>query len=119
LPKKALWFIAAGIAGMLYVIWDAGRIPARVTLMNQSATAVQDAVLDTSAGPVQLGTLRSGESRVVSVEPTEHLLLRYTWRGEPRAWRAFEPLVAGQPLALYVTPDGRITPRSRLGSIER
>jgi hypothetical protein len=119
LPKKALWFIAAGIAGMLYVVWDAGRLPARVTVMNQSATAVQDAVLVTSAGPVQIGTLRSGESRALSVEPTDHLVFTYTWRGERKEWRSIEPLDAGQPLALYVTSNGRISPRSRLGTIER
>lgn len=104
---------------MVYVIWDAGRIPARVTVMNQSASAVQDAVLVTSAGPVQIGMLRSGESRSLSVEPTEHLVLTYTWRGEKKEWRAIDPLEAGQPLALYVTSNGRITPRSRLGTIER
>lgn len=104
---------------MIYVIWDAGNLPARVTVMNQSASAVQDAVLVTSAGPVQIGTLRSGESRSMSVDPTEHLVLMYTWRSEKKEWRAIEPLQAGQPLALYVTSNGRVTPRSRLGTIER
>ena len=113
MPKKALWFIAAGIAGLLYVTWDAGRIPARVTLMNQSGAAMENAVLTTSGGPVQIGTLRNGESRALSVPPTDHLVLTYRWQGQDREWRAFQPLKAGQPLSLSLTAAGRIAARNR------
>lgn len=113
MPKKALWFVAAGIAGLLYVTWDAGRIPARVTLMNQSGAAMENVVFVTSGGPVQVGTLRNGESRGLSVPPTEHLVLTYRWRGQDREWRAFQPLKAGQPLSLSLTAAGRIAARNR------
>lgn len=113
MPKKALWFLGAGIAGLLYVTWDAGRIPARVTLMNQSGSVMESAVLATSGGPVEIGTLRNGESRALSVPPTDHIVLTYRWQGEDREWRAIQPLKAGQPLSLSLTAAGRIAARNR------
>jgi hypothetical protein len=119
LPKKALWFIAAGIAGLLYVTWDAGRIPARVTLMNQSGSPMHDAVLMTSRGPVDIGTLRNGESRALTIPPTDHLVLTYRWQNETKQWRAIQPLKAGQPISLSLTPNGRVAVHSRVPGSNR
>ena len=119
MPKKALWFIAVGIAGLLYVTWDVGRIPARVTLMNQSGSPMHDAVLITSRGPLDIGTLRNGESRSLTVPPTDHLVMTYRWQNQTREWRALQPLKAGQPLSLSLTSNGRIAVRSRMPGSDR
>jgi hypothetical protein len=119
LPKKTLWFIAVGIAGLLYVTWDVGRIPARVTLMNQSGSPMHDAVLVTSRGPVDIGTLRNGESRALTVPPTDHLVLTYRWQNETKEWRALQPLKAGQPLSLSLTSNGRLAVHTRMPGANR
>ncbi|HEU4522770.1 MAG TPA: hypothetical protein VFT12_12255 [Thermoanaerobaculia bacterium] len=115
MPKKALWFVAAGMAGLLYVLWSAGRMPARVTFMNQSGSAVTAAVMATDHGQVMVGTLHPGEARTFSIEATKRLEVTYRWDGEERRWRSINPVVAGQPLTLVITTAGRVAPRSRLG----
>lgn len=107
------------MGGLFYVLWDAGRVPARVTVMNQAAAAIHDAVIATDGERAELGTLRSGESRALSIQPAGHVELTYRWGEEERRWRSTEPVGPGQPLVLYVTPAGRITPRSRLGTLAR
>lgn len=116
MPKLLLWFIAIALAGIFYVLWDAGKTPARVTVMNQSGAVVRDVVITTDHESVAVGALRPGESRASSVRATERVEVTYAWGQEKRQWRAIEPLRAGQPLVLYVTGNGRIAPRSGIGA---
>lgn len=114
MPKRLLWFIAIAVAGLFYVLWDTGRVPARVTVMNQGSTAAQNIRLITDSGSTEIGTLRGGESRALSVAPSERVELSYRWGEDDRRWRSTEPLGPGQPLVLYIEVSGRVTPRRGL-----
>jgi hypothetical protein len=95
--------------------WHVGRFPARVVLINQSGTTLTHIVLNTDDGPADLGSLRNGETKRVTINPTNTLTLAYS----DRTWHSPDTLTAGQSIVIYVTPDLRVTARSRIGALSR
>jgi len=115
ISRKVLASIIVGIAGVLIMTWKIVRIPAHVVVINQSGTTLQSVAIETDGGTIELGALNNSETRRVSVEATAKLRLRFSDRG----WTSPEPLTAGQSVVLYVTPDGHVDARRKLGTLSR
>ena len=115
ISRKVLWSIAIGVVAVLIMTWRVGRFPARVVLINQSGTTLTHVVLNTDDGPADLGSLRNAETKRISINPSNTLTLAYN----DRTWRSPDGLTAGQSLVIYVTPDLRVTARSRIGTLSR
>lgn len=118
ISRKVWASIIIGVAAVLIMTWRVARFPAHVVVINQSGTTLQRVTLETSASRIDLGTMNNGESRRVSVDPTDTLRLSFHGKSD-RGWRAAEPLTAGQSLVLYVTPNEGVEARSRLGTLVR
>ena len=115
ISRKVLASIIIGVAAVLIMTWRVTRFPARVVVINQSGATLQRVAVDTSSARFELGTLSNGETRRVSVEPTDTLRLSFNGK----VWASSEKVTAGQSLVLYVMPNGRVEPRSRLGTFVR
>jgi len=115
ISRKVLASIVIGVAAVLIMTWRVTRFPARVVVINQSGATLQRVAVDTGATRFELGTMNNGETRRISIDPTETLRLSFNGK----VWQSPEPLTAGQSLVLYVMPEGRVEPRSRLGTFVR
>ena len=109
MPKKALWAIAALLAGILVITFRAERYPARVVVINHSGRVAAAVVLQTETQRFDVGVLRAGESRILKVEPAPKLELSYT-TDRDRRWTSPQPLTAAQSVVLYITPTGQVDP---------
>jgi hypothetical protein len=118
LSRKAIASIVIGVAAVLIMTWRMTNFPARVVVINQSGMALMRVALDTGGTRFELGNLNNGETRRISVAPTETLRLSFH-TATPHIWSSPEPLTAGQSLVLYVTPDQNVMPRSRIGTLVR
>lgn len=115
ISRKVLASIIIGIAAVLIMTWHMARFPARVVVINQSGATLQRVAVDTGSARYELGTLNNGETRRLSIDPTDTLRLSFSGK----VWSSPEKVTAGQSLVLYVTPDGHVEPRSRLGTFVR
>lgn len=95
--------------------WKIVRIPAHIVIINQSGAVLQNVAVETSSSRIEVGTMGNSETRRVAVDATPTLRLRFDNRG----WTSAEGLSAGQSVVLYVKSDGRVEPRSRLGTLAR
>ena len=115
ISRRVLWPIIIGVAAVLIMTWRMGRFPAHVVVINQSGTTITHVVLTTEDGAFELGALRNGETKRLSIGPTQTLALSFSGR----TWNSPDPLTAGQSIVLYVTPDQRVSARSRIGTLAR
>lgn len=118
LSRNLLWTIGLGILGIIVVSWWIESIPGRVTIVNQSGVSLSDVSLASGAQTIDLGVVRNGESRSVSLQPGMEVELRYRRQSVVR-WRSPRPLASGRPMVLYVTPGDRIDVRDRIGTFSR
>ena len=115
ISRRVLWPILIGVAAVLIMTWRMGSFPAHVVVINQSGTTLAHVVLTTEDGAFQLGALRNGETKRLSIRPTRTLTLSFNGH----TWNSPDPLTAGQSIVLYVTPDQRVSARSRIGALSR
>ena len=108
MPKSLLWIITAIVVVILFFVWSAESKPARITLINQGASTIREVVLTAGANRVEVGALRGGEFRAVTIRPAETLTVTFTLRGETKSWTYRERIRAGASLVLEVTPQGRV-----------
>jgi hypothetical protein len=118
ISRKVLASIAIGVAAVLIMTWRMTRFPATVVVINQSGTTIGRVAVDSGARRFELGTMINGETRRISVGPTQTLRLSFQ-TATAHVWNSPEPLTAGQSLVLYVTPQQRVLPRSRIGTLVR
>ena len=118
ISRPVLWSIVLGIAGVLIVTWRVTTLPPYIVIINQSGSTLTDVVINTEDRRIEQGTVRNGETRRLSIDPTRTLVFTFPTDAD-HVWRATEPLTAGQSLVLYVTPGGRVAARSRIGSFAR
>jgi hypothetical protein len=118
ISRKVLASIILGVAGVLIMTWRIARIPAHVVIINQSGKTLQHVAIDTGVTRFELGTLNNAETRRFSVDATNSLRLVFRGKSD-HVWNDPEPLTAGQSLVLYVTPDERVEPRTRIGTLVR
>lgn len=115
ISRRVLWPIIIGVAAVLIMTWRMGRFPAHVVVINQSGTTITHVVLTTEEGAFELGALGSGETKRLSIGPTQTLSLSFSGH----TWNSPDPLTAGQSIVLYITPDQRVSARSRIGTLSR
>lgn len=111
MPKQLLWFIGLVVAGILLITFYAGTYPGRVALVNQSGRALEDVQVGSGKTQVEIGSLRSGETRIVPLPSGATVEITFRGRRDPRRWRSIEPLAPGQSLMLYITPEERVAVR--------
>lgn len=111
ISRKLAWFIALGILGVLAVAHWAGGYPARVVLINQGAT-VHGVKVSTAGDTFAVGTLQSGETRVLKIESGDYLTVEYE-ASRIRRWQSPEKISPAQSLLLNVRDDHiEIAPRA-------
>jgi hypothetical protein len=115
ISRRVLWPIIIGVAAVLIMTWRMGRFPAHVVVINQSGTTITHVILTTEDGAFELGALRNGETKRLSIAPTQKLVLSFSGH----TWSSPDPLTAGRSIVLYVTPDQRVSARSRIGTLSR
>ena len=111
MPKQLLWFIGLVVVGILLITFYAGTYPGRVALVNQSGRGLEDVRVGSGNARVEVGSLRSGETRIVSLPSGATVEVTFQGRREPRRWRSIEPLGPGQSMMLYITPEERVALR--------
>ena len=108
MPKTTLWIIAGALLLLFIILFRADSQPARVVIINQSGRAVRDVVV----GPVKIGRLGDGESRVVRVYGGEPLVI--TFRGEKRQrWESESKIAAGGGYVISIAPGDRVLQQRR------
>jgi hypothetical protein len=114
LSRKVLWPLGLSLIAMFWILWKSASIPGRVAVINQSGHGLTEVTV----GKARIGELRNGESRVVSLPASEALVVRF--RGQrARTWRSDKPLLPGQTMVLYITPDDGIDARGKIGTYAR
>ena len=118
ISRRTLFTIILGVAAVLIVTWKISLLPASVVIFNQSGTTLTGVAVETSVERIELGTMLNGETRRLAIAPTDALRLRF--RGNTvHVWNSQQPMVPGMTLALYVTPEQTVVPRSRIHTYTR
>lgn len=118
ISKRFLWMLAAAIAALLLVTWWLGSFPARVTIINQSGGDVSEIVVTCADQRIDVGILRNGEVRSLTIPAGSAIELRF--RGERLTrWQSQRPLAPAHPIMLYITAGGRVDARDRIGTFTR
>jgi len=110
ISRKLLWIIALGLVGVLVVTHWAGSYPARVVLINQGAT-LRGIKISTAGNTIDVGTMQSGETRVVKIESGDYLSVEFE-ASRHRRWRSPDKIVPAQSLILELR-DERVEIHSR------
>lgn len=118
ISRKAIYSILSGIAGVLIMTWRIGLLPARIVIINQSGEPVSRVAITTDAGRIEAGSIANGQTKRVSVSPSDTLRIAFDANG-PRVWSSTKGVSAGQSLILFVTPGGKIDARDRIGTYGR
>ncbi len=113
--RRWIYFIGAAFLGVLAIAHWAGNYPARVTIINASGATLDNVSVETPDERIDLGAIDNGVSRSAALRPGERVIVRL---GEKR-WTSDDKLTPAQSLVLFVYPNGRIVPRSKLGAINR
>lgn len=111
ISRKVVWFIVLGFLGVLAVSHWAGSYPARVVLINQGAT-VRGIRVSTAGDSFDIGTLQSGETRVVKIESGDYLTVEFE-ASRHRRWQSPDKIAPAQSLILNLRDEKvEIQPRA-------
>jgi hypothetical protein len=89
----------------------AGSYPARVVLINQGAN-LEGVKVSTAGDTFTIGTIRSGETRVVKVESGDYLTVEFD-ASKHRRWQSPEKIIPAQSLILNLRDEKvEIQPRA-------
>jgi hypothetical protein len=111
ISRKLLWIIALGFVGVLVVTHWAGSYPARVVLINQGAT-LRGVKISTAGDTIEVGTMQSGETRVVKIEPGDYLSVEFE-ASRHRRWQSPDKIAPAQSLILDLR-DERVEVQRRV-----
>ena len=103
ISRKLVWFIALAFLGVLAVSHWAGSYPARIVLVNQGGN-VDGVRVSTAGDTFAIGTIRSGETRVVKVESGDYLIVEFE-ASKHRRWQSPEKIVPAQSLILNLRDE--------------
>ena len=115
ISKPLLYFIVIAVLIVLGLAWWAGNYPARVTVINNSGVDLQDVSVESKGRRVDLGAIINGGAKSAQLDPGDRVTIHY---GE-KAWTSDAKLTPAQSMIAYVTPNGKIELRSRLGTLSR
>lgn len=140
ISKPLLYFIVIAVVAILGIAWWAGNFPARVTVINNSGVDLAKVTIETNDQRVELGPIINGGARSAQLGPGDRVTIRF---GGPvpgaqwpvpgksdsalgtersaleKSWTSDAKLNPAQSMIAYVTPEGRIEIRSRLGTLSR
>ena|SRR5690242_796570 len=115
ISKPLLYFIVIAVVIVLGLAWWAGNYPARVTVINNSGVDLTTVSVDSKGQHVDLGRILNGGAKSAQLDPGDPVTIRY---GE-KSWTSDAKLAPAQSMIAYVTPDGKIELRSRIGTLAR
>jgi hypothetical protein len=115
ISKPLLYFIVIAVVVILALSWWAGSYPARVTVINTSGFDLAPVTVDSKGQHVDLGEIINGAAKTAQVDPGNQVTIHY---GD-KSWTSDAKLSPAQSMIAYVTPDGKIDVRSRVGSLTR
>jgi hypothetical protein len=115
ISKPLLYFIVIAVVVILGLAWWAGSYPARVTVINNSGTDLPDVIVESNSRRTDLGAITNGGAKSAQLDPGDRVTIHY---GD-RSWTSDAKLAPAQSMIAYVTPNGRIELRSRIGTLAR
>ena len=115
ISKPLLYFIVLAVIVILGLAWWAGNYPARVTVINTSGIDLPAVSVDSRGQHADLGAIINGGAKSAQLDPGDRVTIHY---GD-KSWISDEKLAPAQSMIAYVTPDGRIELRSRIGTLAR
>lgn len=115
ISKPLLYFIVIAVFVILGLAWWAGSYPARVTVINNSGADLATVTVESNGQRVDLGTIINGGAKSAQLDPGDRVTIRF---GE-RSWTSEGKAAPAQSMIAYVTPDGKIVLRSRIGTLSR
>lgn len=98
ISRKLLWFVALAFLGVLAVSHWAGSYPARVVLINQGGK-LQSVKVTTSGDSIDVGTLQSGETKVLKIESGDSITVEFD-ASRHRRWQSPDKIAPAQSLIL-------------------
>lgn len=115
ISKPLLYFIVIAVIIILGLAWWAGNYPARVTVINNSGIDIASVTVESNGRHVDLGAVINGGAKSAQLDPGDRVTIHY---GD-KSWTSDAKLAPAQSMIAYVTPDGRIELRSRIGTLAR
>ena len=115
ISKPLLYFIVIAVLVILGLAWWAGNFPARVTVINISGVDLASVTVASKGQQVDLGGIANGGAKTAQLDPGEPVTVHY---GD-KSWMSDAKLAPAQSMIAYVTPDGKIELRSRIGGLAR
>ena len=115
ISKPFLYFIVIAVVVILGLAWWAGSYPARVTIINTSGVDLTGVSVDSKGQHVDLGEIMNGGAKTAQLAPGDRATIHY---GD-KSWTSDAKLSPAQAMIAYVTADGTIEMRSRLGALTR
>ncbi|HEX3111122.1 MAG TPA: hypothetical protein VHU41_18615, partial [Thermoanaerobaculia bacterium] len=100
---------------ILGLAWWAGSYPARVTIINTSGADLASVSVESKGQHVDLGEIMNGGAKTAQLDPGDRATIHY---GD-KSWTSDAKLSPAQSMIAYVTPDGKIELRSRIGALTR
>ena len=111
LSKKVIWAAALAFIGLLVVAQWAGSYPARVVILNQGGN-VANVVVTAAGNRVEIGPLRSGETRTLKIESGDYVIVEYD-ASRHRRWQSPDKIAPAQSLILTIRDERVETQRPR------
>ena len=115
ISKPLLYFIVIAVVIVLGLAWWAGNYPARVTVINNSGADLAGVTIESKGKHADLPPIINGGARSVQLDPGDRVTIRF---GD-KSWTSDAKLAPAQSMIAYVTPDGKIELRSRIGTLSR
>lgn len=115
ISKPLLYFIVIAVVIILALSWWAGSYPARVTVINSSGTDLASVTVESKGQHVDLGEIMNGGAKTAQIDPGDYATIHY---GD-KSWTSNAKLSPAQAMIAYVTPDGKVQLRSRVGGLTR
>lgn len=115
ISKPFLYFIVIAVIVILALAWWGGSYPARVTIINTSGVDLASVSVESKGQRVDLGVIMNGGAKTAQLDPGDRATIHYGGK----SWTSDANLSPAQSMIAYVTPDGKIEPRSRIGALTR
>lgn len=113
ISRRGFVFIGVAILGVIAVSFWATNYPTRVTIINASGATLHRVTLDVKDQHIDLGAIENGATRSSEMHPGDRLVIHL----DEKTWTSDDKLEPAQSLVLFVYPNGKIEPRSKIGTI--
>ena len=118
ISRKTLFAILLGIGGALVMTWKVTSLPGHVVIMNHSGAELSQVMINTPYERIDVGSVRSGETRRVAVNAAPSMRMSYTMKST-HVWNAPNGIESSQLVVLRVTPDEKVFAGEGVGALRR